>query len=126
MGIMDIMRKWAAVILLVLSVVIMALAQQRNSKGPFLWDDQIMQELIGVRQEHKVMMADITRNNEKISRLEQDQKNRDESKFGERLAALELKMSGLQWVGAALATAIIVNLLHSIIAKFKVVRDKGD
>lgn len=116
----EFMRKWAAGILLVVAIGIMAIAQtQRDkSKGPFLWDDQIIQELTAVRAEHKVMMGDIATSKEKISNLERVERGATDNKLSERMVAVETKLLGLEWVGAALATAIISNLIHSLWGKW--------
>jgi hypothetical protein len=113
---MEFMRKWAAGILLVVAIGIMAIAQtaRDKSKGPFLWDDQIMEELRGVRAEHRVMMGQITTNTEKIASIERTEKDTSSEKIGERLIAVETKLLGLEWIASALGVAIISNLIHSV------------
>lgn len=103
-------------ITLFLAIVILVIAQ-RKDKGPFLWDDDIVQELKAVRQEHKQMMTQIIVNTEKLSTINGIEKISSDFRISERLVILETKITGMQWISGILAAAALSDLVHRIVVK---------
>lgn len=112
----------AALLLIVIQAVVIA-QQSNRARGPFAWDDEVMQELRAVRLDHNTMQREITTNTQRLADLSEELKNHESnqlsSQFSERLTSLETKVKGFSWICGILAAAVMSDLVHRVVDRRK-------